>query len=315
MFSIPFDVEREITVNKPVEEVFAHLGNFAHWSTWSPWIIQEPSCPVTVTGQAGQINHKQAWNGERIGSGNMSIIESVKNELIAYDLVFLSPWKSESKTQFRFKTTKDEQGNAATVVSWAMQGTLPIFLFFMKKMMNVFVGGDYERGLKMFKELIETGTVSSKVDISGITEQSGFYYIGIRKQGRNDKIAEFIGPAFEDLYARELPQPDMVLTVSEKFDMVKKECTLVAAFAYKQAPDIVVAEDMVSGEVPTHKALEIMHIGAYGHLANGWATLMNYMRFAKLKANKKIKEYEVYLNDPQNTAAKDLETAIYAPVK
>ena len=36
-----------------------------------------------------------------------------------------------------------------------MEGTLPIFLFFMKKKMSAMVGSDYERGLAMLKELLE----------------------------------------------------------------------------------------------------------------------------------------------------------------
>lgn len=39
-----------------------------------------------------------------------------------------------------------------------MEGTLPIFLFFMKKKNSTMVGSDYERGLAMLKEVLEDKT-------------------------------------------------------------------------------------------------------------------------------------------------------------
>lgn len=290
MFSIPFELDRSIVIDKSVDEVYQHVSNFNHWVTWSPWIIQEPSCPVTVTGEPTSLGHQQEWNGERIGSGRMELIEQTENAYLAYDLIFLSPWKSESKTQFKFEPVIDKEGNESTKVTWYMQGTLPIFLFFMKKMMSVFVGGDYERGLKMLKELLENGSVSSSVDINGISEQEGFYYIGIERTCDTDEISKIMKSVFEDLMGRDVPQPDKVMTINSYFNPVKKKCALIAALAYKERPDVTLPIDMVAGEVPPHKALEVVHNGSYQHLANGWITMMNYMRFAKIKGNKKIKE-------------------------
>lgn len=315
MFSIAFNVEREIIINKPVADVYRSVGNFNEWGIWSPWIIQEPECPVTVSGEPVTLGHEQQWNGTRIGSGRMALIEQTENEHLAYDLVFLAPWKSESKTQFAFSTTKDENGNAATRVVWRMQGTLPLFLFFMKKMMTAFVGSDYERGLKMLKQYLETGEVTSTVDINGIKPQDGFYYVGYRKQCANDKISDEMGPAFQQLMNTDIPQPDLCLTIVNKYDMIKQHCDLIAAVAYHNEPDFALPSGMVSGHVPAHEALEVVHNGSYEFLPNGWSTLMNNLQFNKLKANKKIKEYEVYLNDPKVVPAAELKTAIYAPLR
>ena len=315
MFSIPFELNRSIIINKPAEQVFASLGDFNQWGIWSPWIIIEPDCPVKVTNPAVTIGHQQEWNGTRIGSGRMELIEKTDNQRLAYDLEFISPWKSQSKTQFELEKVQDENGEPATKVTWYMQGTLPIFLFFMKKMMSAFVGSDYERGLKMLKEYLENGVVNSHVDINGIKPQDGFYYVGYAHQMNADEISNVMGPSFEKLMTSDIPQPDLCLTVVNKFDMVNKQCDLVAAVAYRNKPDFDLPEGMIMDQVPAHSALEVLHKGSYQHLPNGWSTLMNFLRYKKLKANKKVKEYEVYLNDPREVAVEDLETAIYAPIK
>lgn len=314
MFSIPFSIQRSITINKPVSDVFNNIADFNLWGKWSPWIIQEPSCPVKVSGEVGELGHKQEWDGNRIGSGNMTLIEKEQNRYLNYDLFFISPWKSHSKTQFQFEPTKVD-GEEATTVTWLMQGSLPFFLFFMKKMMSVYVGGDYDRGLTMVKELIETGTVTSSVDISGITEKDGFYYAGYRCTCPTDKVAEAIGPAFQKLNSADLPRPDFVATIVNEFDLVKNHGDLTAAFAYREKPQFTLPEGMDEGTQPQHKACEVIHTGSYHHIPNGWVTLMNYLRFAKLKNNKKAKEYEMYLNSPEDTPAAELKTAIITPIK
>mgnify|MGYP000167716191 CR=1 FL=1 len=315
MFSISFNVEQTITINKPVAEVYTCLGDFNQWRVWSPWIIQEPECPVKITNDPVTLGHQQEWNGTRIGSGRMTLIEKTDDARLAYDLEFLAPWKSQSKTQFEFQATKDENGNDATHVTWLMQGTLPFFLFFMKKMMTAFVGSDYSRGLKMLKEYMETGRVTSTVDISGITQQGDFHYVGYRVECKQAEIGERVGPMFEKLMNADVPQPDMVLTIVNKFDMVTQDSDMIAAIAYKQKPTFDIPSDMVAGYVPSHQALEVIHNGGYDYMANGWSTLINNLQFNKLKAHKKIKEYEVYLNSPQDVPPEELKTAIYAPLR
>lgn len=312
MFSIPFELERSITINKPVADVYQHVGNFNFWRDWSPWIIQEPECPTSISGEPLELEHEQEWNGDRIGKGRIKLIDKAEEQSLSYDLLFLSPWKSQSYTQFHFASVNEGQG---TEVRWTMQGTLPFFLFFMKKMMGAFVGGDYERGLKMLKELIETGKVSSKVDIKGTTEKPGFHYVGMPVECSTKEISQHAKPAMEKLHAAQLPKPLFVTTVINDCDLVKEHCSMVAAYAYEATPDFEIPTGFVCAYQGPHKALEVMHIGAYSHMANGWTTLMNYLRFKKLKGNKKFKEYEVYLNNPAETQECDLQTAIYAPIK
>lgn len=315
MFSIPFQLERSIVVSKPISEVFVTLADFNNWPTWSPWIIQEPNCQVTTTGEPTSLGHQQAWQGERIGSGRIELIEKQENKKLSYDLFFLAPWKSHSSTQFELDPLSSQQGKARTKIRWSMQGSLPFFLFFMKKMMTIFIGSDYERGLNMFKEYIETGTVTSSVAINKVTEQAEFYYVGITAQCHTSEIGQAFEGAFEQLKQTVTDEPDMILTLVNQFDLVNNQADMTFAFAYQQNPNLAANPILTTGYVPAHKAQSVTHTGSYCHLANGWATLMNYLRFAKLKQNKRLKEYEVYLNSPEQVPAERLLTQIFIPVK
>ena len=120
------------------------ISDFNTWPSWSPWLSQEPDCPVENSGKPGESGHKQSWNRKKIGAGYIELAEVVPGRTLEYTLYFIKPWKSHSTAAFAF----DQEGNG-TRVRWSMEGTLPIFLFFMKKKMSAMVGSDYERGLAM----------------------------------------------------------------------------------------------------------------------------------------------------------------------
>jgi len=63
------------------------------------------------------------------------------------------------------------------------------------------------------------------------------------------------------------------------------------------------------------KAMKVTHTGPYRHLGNAWAMAESEIRYAKLKKNKKQPPFERYLNDPGDTAEKDLVTEIFVPLR
>ena len=151
MFSVPFTVQRSIVIEEPAESIFSMVSDFNTWQSWSPWLSQEPECPVEIMGVPGNSGHRQSWSGKKIGSGHIELTRAVSGQSLEYDLFFIKPWKSQSKASFLFS-----QEDQSTRVIWSMEGTLPIFLFFMKKKMSAMIGKDYERGLVMLKEQLES---------------------------------------------------------------------------------------------------------------------------------------------------------------
>jgi len=86
-------VEKSITINAGAEKVKSIITEFNHWKHWSPWLILEPECKVTVSANGKM----QEWDGQRIGAGNMKIL-SEEDSVINYDLTFLKPWKPSKPT-------------------------------------------------------------------------------------------------------------------------------------------------------------------------------------------------------------------------
>jgi len=314
VFSITFDVMRSITIDKPLGDVYSAVSDFNTWRGWSPWLCQEPECPVEISGDPGKVGHTQGWDGKRIGTGSMRIAAAEANKSLDYDLDFLKPWKSRAKVGFTF-----EKEGGSTKITWPMQGSLPIFMAFMKKMMAALVTCDYDRGLSMLKELLETGHVPTLTKVHGMVDRKGFSYVGRRKAC----TVEDVGPSMEavlcDLHlkveAGQLPKPDFVFSIYHRYDMVKRECEYTTALGYATAPAVELPEGLVGDDVPDHRALHVEHIGSYRHLGNAWTTAMGCQRNDRLKPNKGIAAYEIYGNMPGEVEEKDVQTSIYLPVR
>jgi len=318
MFSIPFQCRRSMIISKTKAELMSVVGDFRQWQHWSPWLCMEKDCPVSIEGLPQQPQHRQSWDGKRIGSGRM-IMTSQTDSTLHYELAFLKPWKSKSQVELLF----DEQGTG-TEVTWVMNGRLPVFMFFMKKRMKAWVESDFDRGLLMLKDYLEMGQVNTDTEVQGIQSKAGFYYLGIEAESSIAEMPEMMSKDFERLAALvksgELPEPNDVLSFYHTYDLVNARCQFTSAFAYQkrldnQTPENSAFKDLSLGQIPEHKSLQVHHRGSYKHLGNAWGAVMAEQRAQKIKMNKSIAWYERYLNSPVETAEADLQTEINIPVK
>lgn len=310
---VSYSIDKSIIIEKTVKEVFSVVGDFSSWSHWSPWLCQEPDCPVTRRGEAQSVGHRQEWKGKRIGSGSIEIISIEETKSIDYDLKFIDPWESSANVSFHFKEL--EEGK--TEVSWKMDSELPWFMFFFKKFFVGLLGSDYMRGLSMLKDFCETGEVHSLTKINGKKSIESFYYVGIYRKTTIDKMPQVMGADFQALQKAveegELPKPVGAVSFNYKHDFANGVSEFTSALRYSEKPEAPTKFEC--GQIQAHSALQVDHIGSYKHLGNAWSTAINEQRNQKMKINKKAPMWEIYLNVPGEVAEKDLHTQIHIPIK
>ncbi len=320
MFAMAMNITQEIIINKPIQEVYDAISNFNIWKNWSPWLCMEPSAVTKTENHAGVIGHNQSWDGNLIGSGRMTLSQLEPHKKIICDLEFFKPWKSQSQSIFTFSVE-----GAQTRIKWEMIGHLPFFMIFFKKMMMAYIANDFRRGLSMLKEYLESGVVLSATQIMGTEKKPGFYYVGIKHEAKISDLGRLSKEDFTELGAKvragSIAQPAFMLTTYRKFDMVNGNCIFTSALAYKNEVDAQKAMASIdrtkvqSSYIEEHKGFQVMHTGAYEHLGNAWATAMSAQRQHKLKSDKHVDMYEVYVNTPMNASIKDLKTQIIIPVR
>lgn len=311
MLNIPFRCEKSIVINKHISLVAPVVGNFHTWDAWSPWLCMEKDCAPKIHGSIGEPGHRQEWDGTRIGSGSMKMTAATETSF-DYDLQFLKPWKSSSKVKFTFDGTGGE-----TKITWAMRSGLPVFLGFMIKTTKAMVESDFDRGLKMLKEYLETGTVVSDTEVTGMKEKDGFYYVGLRKASSIEDMpaamSKDFGKLMEMIKEGDLQEPLDCVAFYHKYDLIKQRCEFTSALVYEQPPENT--HGLISSMVPDHRVVQSVHTGSYLHLGNAWSATMAEQRSNKSKMNKKIPWYERYVNNPEEVDADELITEINIPIK
>jgi DNA gyrase inhibitor GyrI len=302
-------IDKSIVIDAPVEKVFGILNNFHHWSTWSPWLICDPDSRVTVR-QDGKFYE---WEGQRVGSGNMEIVREDPGKLVDLNLTFLKPWKSKAKVQFICKPE-----NQKTRVHWSMDSSLPFFMFWMKASMEAFVGSDYERGLAMLREYVETGKVSSTLSFIGESWYPGCRYFGIKTHTTIEQCGKQMEADMDKLlsYVSEKKiQPDgETFSIYHQLNFVKRKVSYTAGIPVSELPGDLPA-GFITGEIPTTKIYTLRHTGSYLHLGNAWTTLYTMQRNKEFKIRKDIDPFEVYINMPGEVSDQELITDINFPIK
>ena len=303
------NISRSIEIKAPREKVYKHLNDFNEWIFWSPWLLMEPEAKVNVSADA----KSYSWEGDRIGSGNMKVLDEKENESIDFDLNFLKPWKSTASTGFKLEETND-----GTKVTWNMDSGLPFFLFWMKKMMKAFVGADYERGLDMLKAYVEDGKVPSDLEFKGEKQFEGCKWVGVKTDCSIDLVGTQMQADFAMVRAFSDENKDKsegkTMTIYHKWDIPNGKVLYTAAIEFTEIPDSL-PNAMISGEIPSTKVFVLRHVGRYQHLGNAWSTLYAMVRNKELKTTRQTDAFELYVNDPQVTEEKDLITDIYMPIK
>ena len=306
-----YHVERTIIINKPIETVRNSLRDYKQWPQWSPWLIMEPDATLTYSDRQGQVGATYGWSGVLVGAGSMELME-VHDDALKMQLNFVKPFKSQADVSFTLKDLSDK-----TEVVWHMHGHLPFFMFWMTNKMKTFIGMDYERGLHMLKEYLETGKVASYVHIEGVMPLASQKYIGIPRTCAIKDLGEIMKKDFENLYTfmeqNNISMSRVPFSIYNTFDIFKGETNYIACIPLEE--NVAIASTWVKGTLPAQQALKTMHKGRYLHLGNGWMTAISFARMKKIKMKKMPVGYEFYPNNPYDTPQEELITEIYLPLK
>ena len=148
-------VEREITINKPIDSVFHYLEDVAHFNQWSVWGSADSTIQYTYSGQTGAIGSAAHWQGADSisGKGSIRIDAIVSNQMIKTKIDLVEPAQLQAISTFNLRKLA---GNM-TQVKWLFE--IPskkpwnIFNFFAS--LDETMGKDFEKGLQKLKSELE----------------------------------------------------------------------------------------------------------------------------------------------------------------
>lgn len=291
-----YRVEREATIDAPVAVVFEQVNNHKMRDAWSPWEQMDPDMSKSYEGPESGVGAVYKWSGnDSVGTGILEILESRPNEYIKSKLVFTDPWESESTVEWTFDETEN-----GTVATWAVNGELPGYLFWMgQEEMDEMMGKDFQTGLEGLKKVAEkkageqTDMPITQVRVEGLP----IYYIEDEVK-ISEMNSEFYGARYGQLsaYLGEDTQNmlEMPLAVYKEWDEDNDRAVVAVAMACQS--EKAGEGNIKKGMTHAGKAVKCEYTGPYEEGDKPHIAIEAYMKENKL--NMAGAPWEVYVTDP-----------------
>lgn len=273
-------ISKTQVIASPIEKVFEVLRDVHSCPSWSPWLIVDPDCKLDIQ------NDYYSWEGGICGSGRMELVEEEANESITYSLSFLTPWKSQANIRISLEVKGD-----ATKVTWAIEHSLSVFLSWKKKSIRAHLEADYDCGLLMLKDLIETSLVPSDLEFLGREPSPSFVGVGIKRAGSMNGFEKDIETSYQEV--RDHYQEGQVFSVYYTWDLVKKEVAYFIGVRLDKTPGVI-PDGMELINVPGMEVYALRHRGPYRHLRNGWSAGRMHSRAKTFRQSKRFPPFEIY---------------------
>lgn len=147
-----YSVTREITVNKPKQEVFNYVKLLKNQDNYNVWVQMDPNMKKDFRGTDGTVGFVYAWDGnDKAGAGEQEIKSMIEGESMDNELRFKRPFESKGYARFTTQAVNDNE----TKVSWNINGVSTYPMNFMNLFMNGMLGKDMETSLGMLKANLE----------------------------------------------------------------------------------------------------------------------------------------------------------------
>jgi uncharacterized protein YndB with AHSA1/START domain len=148
-----FKIEKEITINKPVSEVFNYLKISQNANNWNPWIKKDPNLTQEYKGVDGTVGHISSWSSKNreVGVGEEEITNIIDNQKIEFEIRFKEPMTATNKGSFVTESVGENQ----TKVVWSMTGRTPFPFNLMCFFMRGKVADEFAKGLEDLKNVLE----------------------------------------------------------------------------------------------------------------------------------------------------------------
>jgi hypothetical protein len=150
-----YAVVRDITINKPKQEVFNYIKYLKNQDYYSKWNQMDPNMKKEYKGEDGTVGFIYSWDSQldSVGKGDQEIKKITEGERVDFEIRFHKPFES---TDNAYMTTTAVD-STSTKVQWGFEGKMPypMNLMCVFVSMDEMLGKDLEKGLSNLKGVLE----------------------------------------------------------------------------------------------------------------------------------------------------------------
>ncbi len=309
LLSLPksYQVQRSLTIARPVGAVFEQVQDFRLSKAWSPWLLHDSDCVPTLVNPT-EVGGSNAWESTKIGSGKTTHTAIVKDQSISQKLEFFKPFKSVAAIEWAFKETQ-----GSTMVTWTMNAGIPLPMRPFIPMMTRMIGLDFELGLGLLRGVLDPSAERPSIQFDGIQTMKPQTCTVQRYEGElGQALSQAMRTGYPALY--EKAKDRLAGTQFAAYHQVKpvKQTTICDfGFAVTQSATTDRVLQLSAGP-----CFQVRYQGSYAFLGSAWNAAMGQVKMQKLKIDQSKPSLEIYLNTPDQVAhSNELVTLLQIPLK
>ncbi len=302
-----YQVQRSITIARPVETVFEQVQDFRLWKAWSPWLLHDNACVPTLVNPT-EVGGSNAWDSAKIGSGKTTHTAIVPNQSISQKLEFFKPFKSVSHIEWTFK-----EGGGTTIVVWTMNASMPLPMRPFIPMMTRMIGLDFELGLGLLRGVLDASAERPTIQFEGQQTMKAQTCSVQRYEGElGEAMSAAMRTGYPALYEKAKDRvTGLPLAAYHKVKPVKQTTVCDFGFAVTQS-----AATDTTLQIAAGPCFQVRYQGSYHFLGSAWNAAMGQVRMQKLKIDQSKPSLEIYTNTPDQVAhSNELVTLLQIPLK
>ena len=115
-----YSIQREITINKPQQEVFNYVKYLKNQDYYSKWVMTDPAMKKDFRGTDGTVGFVYAWNSKNknAGKGEQEITKIMEGKRLDIEVRFEKPLEGIATTPIETEAISENE----TKVKWGMNG-------------------------------------------------------------------------------------------------------------------------------------------------------------------------------------------------
>lgn len=314
-----FQIEQEQMMAAPQQVVFNEVNNLTTWEKWEPWSQESDDMIINYGEKTSGEGASYSWNSEEMGEGNITTTSVKPYTSIDQKITFITPFgESESQVYWQF----EKQGDS-TLVTWGMKGEQSFMekaaFAFQDESLSDMMLPMFKKGLDNLQENISEKMETYSVNVQGLTQHGGGYYMYITTASKIPQVSERMGDMISQVSTfmdeNSIEKQGAPLVLYNQWN--EEQGTAIYSAGYFTPSEVVTPTDskVLNGYLPKQRALKTTLKGDYKNLKEAWDSAYIYLDRNGLQADNNSQPFEVYVNGPDDSAnPADWVTHIYIPV-
>jgi effector-binding domain-containing protein len=303
-----FEIRRSLSIDAPVDEVFAAIRDFKTWPEWSPWLLHEGDTKIEYSDDYQQEGGFYSWDGKLTGAGKLTHIKIHPGKSIHQDIEFTRPFRSLNQINWYFEDT-----DGSTTISWEMIGSLPFWFRFMSKNIEPMISKDYDLGLVLLKGYLRPESSHLGILFCGRESLESFQYWSIPFNGNLRDLQASRKTSLASLEAIAGKGGGLGLSIYREIDWQQTHFSGEVAIPVSKSSttSIYTTRQFKGGEYYKVEAR-----GDHQYLPLAWYAAFTHCRMHKIKLDKSRHSLEIYRDNPKVVEdSNQIRTILYLPIK